>query len=72
MEKRSSRRIRTLMARLAHRGIHPYEIGRAHIHGGPEHKSSKLRPDTLVQDRRIRFDEPLLRRAAGPYISATF
>src|SRR5262245_22640004 len=41
---------------------------RADIHDGPEHKRSKQRPDTLMQDRVCRIDENLLHRTAGPYI----
>src|SRR5215475_6670245 len=43
---------------------------RADIHDGPEHKRSKQRPDTLMQDRVCRIDENLLHRTAGPYIGS--
>src|SRR5262249_49300854 len=52
MEDRSSRRMRTLVTQMAHRGLSANETRtRADIHDGPEHKGSNRRPDTLMQDR---------------------
>jgi hypothetical protein len=44
------------------RHSHLSDRTRADIHDGPEHKSSTSRPDTLVQDRRIRSNNPLATR----------
>ena len=72
MEKRSSRRIRTLMARSAGRGMYAYQIGCARI-------SMMARSSELLQSEAgyisarpliLILTIPLLRRAAGPYIRA--
>src|SRR6266481_3692227 len=52
MEDRSSRRMRALVTRMAHRGLSANEIARALISMmARSTTSSKQRPDTLMQDR---------------------
>jgi hypothetical protein len=69
MEDRSSRRVRILVTRMAHRGLSANEIARALISMMARSTTcSNQRPDTLMQDRIRRIDEDLLRRTAGPYI----
>ena len=69
MEDRSSRRMRTLVTRMAHRGLSANELARALI--SMMARSSLLQAeagyiDARPQSRQI--DETLLRRTAGPYI----
>ncbi|MEH2470107.1 hypothetical protein V1281_007278 [Nitrobacteraceae bacterium AZCC 2161] len=52
MEDRSSRRMRTLVTQLAHRGLSDNEIARALISiVVRSENNSNQRPDTLMQDR---------------------
>ena len=67
MEDRSSRRLRTLVTRMAQ--LRPGERKRADIHDGPEHNA--LQSEAGYIDARPQcpqIDEILLRRTAGPYI----
>jgi hypothetical protein len=69
MEDRSSRRMRTLVTRMAHlRPVRQEERMRADIHGGPEQtlQSEAGYIDARPQSRQL--DENLLQRTAGPYI----
>src|SRR5258708_3082037 len=68
MEDRSSRRMRTLVTRMARGGLSANENACALISMMARSKSSNQRPDTLMQDRNRQLDENLLQRAAGPYI----
>ena len=51
MEVRSSRRMRTLVTQMAHRGLSANENARALISMMARSKRSNQRPDTLMQDR---------------------
>ncbi|MEH2470088.1 hypothetical protein V1281_000663 [Nitrobacteraceae bacterium AZCC 2161] len=69
MEDRSSERMRTLVTRMARRGLSVNEVPRALISMMARSTTrSNQRPDTLMQDRSRQFDEIFLQRAAGPYI----
>src|SRR5882762_9428669 len=57
MEVRSSRRMRTLVTQMVHRGLSVNENARALISMMARSKCSNQRPDTLMQDR-----SPLIRR----------
>jgi len=52
MEDRSSRRMRTLVTRMAHRGLSANELARALISMMARSTCSNQRPDTLMQDRK--------------------
>jgi hypothetical protein len=69
MEDRSSERVRTLVTRMADRGLSANENARALISMMARSTTrSNQRPDTLMQDRHRQFDEIFLQRTAGPYI----
>ena len=71
MEDRSSRRLRTLVTLMAHRGLSANENASALISMMARSTTrSKQRPNTLMQDRNCRIGENLLQRAAGPYIGS--
>jgi hypothetical protein len=57
MEDRSSRRMRTLVTRMAVRGLSGNENARALISMMARSKCSNQRPDTLMQDRICQVDE---------------
>jgi hypothetical protein len=70
MEDRSSRRMRTLVTRMARSRPVANETACALISmmAGSTTRSNQ-RPDTLMQDRTsVPIDETLLQRTAGPYI----
>jgi hypothetical protein len=71
MEERSSQRIRTLMAHLARRGMHTYEIVRARISMMVRSTRAPIRGLIHWCKPKNPLDEFLLRRAAGPYIPQT-
>ena|SRR5215472_11710584 len=57
MEDRSSRRMRTLVTQIAHRGLSGNELARALISMMARSLCSNQRPDTLMQDRINQVDE---------------
>ena len=57
MEDRSSRRVRTLVTRMARRGLSANEIACALISMMARSTCSNQRPDTLMQDRICQVDE---------------
>jgi len=69
MEDRSSRRMRTLVTRMAHGGLSAKKNAGALISMMARSTNrSNQRPDTLMQDRKPPDRRNLLRRTAGPYI----
>src|SRR5258708_25462602 len=68
MEDRSSRRMRTLVTRMARRGLSVNEVARALISMMARSKCSNQRPDTLMRDRSPPARRNHLQRTAGPYI----
>src|SRR5258708_21838557 len=69
MEDRSSRRMRTLVTRMARRGLSANQNARALISMMARSKCSNQRPDTLMRDRSPPARRNHLQRAAGPYIA---
>jgi hypothetical protein len=69
MEDRSSRRVRTLVTRMAHRGLSANEIARALI-SMMVGSNDKLQSETGYIDARPHPPDRrnLLQRTAGPYI----
>ena len=69
MEDRSSRRMRTLVTQMAHRGLSAKKNACALISMMARSTNrSNQRPDTLMQDRKRTDRRNLLQRTAGPYI----